>query len=523
MKKFLCILAICMAFTWSLVEAKTLTIAGTADLQGVMTPSVQRLDIDGDGKKEKVKLGGITRLATVFARIKSENPDTLIFSSGDDLMGRYFHTFKGKAIFSLMSAAGYDCFAFGNHEFDHGPAELAEALGAAKFTTVCSDLKLTPSFEGKTVPWVLREINGTKVGIFSLMTETFPLVTSPGAVKLKAGNVQTAREMVKLFRSKGVDVIVALTHIGYKQDAALAKQVKGIDLIFGGHSHHYPKKMGHIGKTAIVNGGQQGALVVRVDLPLDENSHVIHEKVSMTYIPVETKLPEDAAVRKLLDSYRQHLPASVVLGVTKAPWDLTEKTLRKNESGVADMINDLLRRKFKVDIVLNNSGAFRGKAIYPAGKITDTMIGSVDEFRNSAYIMELDGETIRKILEHSAAQYGRGGWLQVSGIRYTVDLKKRLQKIDFEHEKIISPGHRVEAIEVLQDGRWQPLEPHRNYKVLSNAYMVLRGGDGYYWFRKSGKNPTNTFTTFYSVMAEELHATGELTPPRPDGRIKIIH
>ena len=45
--------------------AKTITIVGTADLQGVMEPSLQKFDLNGDGKKEKLKMGGIANLATL--------------------------------------------------------------------------------------------------------------------------------------------------------------------------------------------------------------------------------------------------------------------------------------------------------------------------------------------------------------------------------------------------------------------------------------------------------------------------
>ena len=104
----------------TIASNKVITIAGTADLQGMMEASSQKFDLDGDGKKEKVVMGGIAYLATAYKQLKKENPNTVIVSTGDDLMNRYFHTYKGKAILSLMSDAGYDLYAFGNHEFDKG-------------------------------------------------------------------------------------------------------------------------------------------------------------------------------------------------------------------------------------------------------------------------------------------------------------------------------------------------------------------------------------------------------------------
>jgi len=69
---------------------KIISIVGTADLQGMLEPSVQKIDIDGDGKRDKVEMGGISHLATLYKQLKKENSNTVIVSAGDDLMNRYF-------------------------------------------------------------------------------------------------------------------------------------------------------------------------------------------------------------------------------------------------------------------------------------------------------------------------------------------------------------------------------------------------------------------------------------------------
>ena len=215
--------------TSAIASNKVITIAGTADLQGMMEASSQKFDLDGDGKKEKIMMGGIAYLATVYKQLKKENPNTVVVSTGDDLMNKYFHTYKGKAILSLMSDAGYELYAFGNHEFDKGSKVLSEALDDTAFTSICSDLDVSNSaLEGKCKPYIIKEIDGVNVGFFSLMTEDLPLVTSEKAVKIISDNVTTAKMMIKLLREQGAHLIVALSHIGYKQDRVLAKQVKGM-------------------------------------------------------------------------------------------------------------------------------------------------------------------------------------------------------------------------------------------------------------------------------------------------------
>ena len=192
MKKKL-LLSVLLLSTSLLLANKTITIAGTADLQGMMEASTQKFDLNGDGKKEQVLMGGIANIATVFDTMKKENPNTVFVSVGDDLMNKFFHTYKGKAILSLVSDAGYDLYAFGNHEFDKGSKVLSEALEGVAFTSLCSDLDVeTSALKGKCESYVIKEIDGVKVGFFSLMTEDLPLVTSERDVKIVSDNVTTA-------------------------------------------------------------------------------------------------------------------------------------------------------------------------------------------------------------------------------------------------------------------------------------------------------------------------------------------
>lgn len=506
----------------AIASNKVISIAGTADLQGMMKASSQKFDLDGDGKKEKIMMGGIAYLATVYKQLKKENPNTVIVSTGDDLMNKYFHTYKGKAIFSLMSDAGYELYAFGNHEFDKGSKVFAKALDDASFTSICSDLDISNSaLKGKCKPYIIKEIDGVKVGFFSLMTEDLPLVTSERDVKIISDNVTTAKMMIKLLKDQGAHLIVALSHIGYKQDRVLAKQVKGIDLIFGGHSHEYVKKIGRINKTAIVNGGEQGIQVIKVDIPLDKDLKVLNREIKMTKIPITDALKADQKIEERVAKYQEGFPAAIVLGQTKTPWNLSSDEIRKSESTVVDMINDLMREKFKVDVVLNNAGAFRGSKVYAEGNVTDTMLKEIDEFGNYAYMLKLKGKYFKEILERSAASYGEGGLMQVSGLKYRITLPKQVQQM--KDQKVIKPGKRVDNIKVLQEGKWVDLDPKKEYSILSNSFIVNHEGDGYFWFKKYGTDLKNTYTTFYSIMAEYIDTQKVLSPKAKDGRLEIVH
>jgi 5'-nucleotidase len=278
--------------------------------------------------------------------------------------------------------------------------------------------------------------------------------------------------------------------------------------------------MGHIGKTSIVNGGEQGTLIIKVDIPLDDKLNVQHKELKMTQVPVLTsKYEADKKIAKKLEDYLKQFPKAIVLGETKRAWNLGSDAVRKNESTVVNLINDLMREKFKVDIVLNNAGAFRGKKIYPKGDITDEMLKAIDEFGNYAIRFKLKGKYLKAILERSASEYGEGGLLHTSGLKYKIILAKQTQKL--ENKKVMRKGERVEAIKIHLNGKWTNIDPEKTYSIASNSFIVENEGDGYFWFKKYGSNFENTFATFYSIMAETIEDKKVLSPKEKDGRLEI--
>ncbi len=508
--------------------ARVFTIIGTADLQGQLEPVSMTLDLDGDGEPEEAEVGGIARLATLISRIKSERPGRVaVVSTGDDLMNRYFHTFKGRAIFELMSLAGYDVCAYGNHEFDKGPEVLAEALGYADFDVVCSDLEVGGTvMDGLSARLLVRDYDGIRVGYFSVMTEDFPLVTSGKGIGLRGDNIEIARWAVGELRAQGAEVVVGLTHVGENRDREIAEAVPSIDVIFGGHSHEYLAEVMRVGDTQIVNGGEKGTYLVRLDVAVTPGGDVDVGASAFDLIPVTDHTPGDPEVEAVLAGYSESFPDAVVLGRTEVPWDMTKGAIRGGESPVANLVNDLMREKFQVDIVLNNAGAFRGKKVYGPGPVTDVMLREIDEFGNYAYALDIEGRHIRSILERSAASFGEGGLLHASGLRYTIDLRRVAQEIvqnDAAGWSVVTPGERVtEAVVMTPGGELEPLDPDRTYRVLSNSFLVRHVGDGYFWFAEDGENLRNTYSTFYSILAELAGNRGVLNPGEPDGRLTVL-
>lgn len=100
------------------------------------------------------------------------------------------------------------------------------------------------------------EHDGTKIGVVSTMVAmATPRMKTAGAwFGLWSDPIRTVIDLAREIRPT-VDLVVALTHIGFSQDRLVAQQSGDIDIIFGGHSHtvlEQPVKENH---TWIVQGG----------------------------------------------------------------------------------------------------------------------------------------------------------------------------------------------------------------------------------------------------------------------------
>lgn len=94
------------------------------------------------------------------------------------------------------------------------------------------------------------------IGVFGVMV---PMVTERMQARrisafLFDSPVEAAKKCVQELRGK-VELLICLSHIGLDEDIRLAQEVMGIDIIFGGHSHHTLDKPEKVGKTWICHSG----------------------------------------------------------------------------------------------------------------------------------------------------------------------------------------------------------------------------------------------------------------------------
>lgn len=98
-------------------------------------------------------------------------------------------------------------------------------------------------------------------------------------------------------------------------------------------------------------------------------------------------------------------------------------------------------------------------------------------------MVEATGQEIVDALEMTARSTPgeNGGFLQVSGLKYTIDLNITSSvKVDDKSMFVSVEGlRRVKNVQVLnQAGEYEPIDLEKTYTLASHNYMLKSGGDG---------------------------------------------
>lgn len=538
-KRFLQLMGIVVILSLFLVPAVSftqgngateVTLLTTSDLQSQLTPYTTKVVIGG--VKKKIEVGGAARIVYLVKRIKGERGNTLFLTSGDDFLGPWFRTFKGIPE-TLVWDEIADAWEPGNHEFDQGPEVFGKALDYVTFPVICSNIDVSKesALNGKIQRGLLKNVDGVKIGIFGLITPSLPLITNLGEkIKVNGDLVSVAREMVAALRKQGADIVVAVTHIGIDADVDLASKVDGIDVIVGGHSHTLIQEAVEVttpdgGKTIIVQDGARAAYLGDLQLYI-AGQRIDHYKWTLHLL--DNSVPFDQFTRALISYFQSKMPPPEVVGESLVDLDARKSVVRTQEAAIGNLFTDAMNEAVHTTIAVTNGGGIRGDKIYPKGQITTATLTEMHPFGNSIEVVKLTGAQLKQALERGAAALLAkndprnpetiisGSFLQVSGLKYTIDVDKTPQQLTEDSTAIKVPGERVE--DVLVNG--EPLAMNKIYTVATNDYMS-RGGDGYIMLKNLPDSRKN-FTSVYLVDALYNYIkTHSPIAPKIEGRIAI--
>lgn len=416
------------------------------------------------------KAGGYARIQSLVARIREEREGKVLFlDNGDSFHGTYEAVeTKGACMVPVLNRLGLDAMTF-HWDIAYGPAALKDLGSQLSYPILAINVFRKDTKELFFEPYLMKEINGIKVGIIgiasNMVDKTMPPSYGEGLV-FTLGKEELPGWIEKV-KEEGAELVVMLSHLGFPQDVQMVKDVEGIDVCISGHTHNRLRAPEVVNGTYIIQSGSQGSFLGHMDLTLDENgiSSLRHE-----LLDVSEDVPEDeemkALVHRTMAPYREKLDARV--GETLV--DLHRGT--SLESPTDNLILSALLHVSGAEAAFSNG--WRYGAPVPKGEVTLRDLYNIIPVNPPVSTVEMTGAEMYEMIEANLeSTYAKDPFNQLGGY-----LKRALGirvYIKIENAK----GSRIQKFFV---GR-EELDLEKTYKV---AFVTQQGVP-----EKFGKNRKN--------------------------------
>lgn len=456
---------------------------------------------------------------------------------GDFIQGEAIGTISdGEYPVLLRNFVGYDYGTVGNHEFDYGMDALIGEGGLVEqsdMTYLCCNFIDLETGEPVFDEYALETYGDITVAYVGIATPETLFKSTPAYFQNEDGEYiygfcegnngqnlyDRVQESVDAAREAGADYVVAISHLGTEEGSEpyrstdLIANTSGIDVVLDGHSHSVIEseviENSEGGDVLLSSTGTKfanaGKLVIDTNGTADTSDDVLTtELISAEEVNTDPEYCNNV-IYYLTGLYLNSVEAqyqsllnevvgqsSVALSVNGAD---AARLVRNRETAIGNFCADAYRTVMGAQIGLVNGGGIR--ADIPEGDVTYGDIINVHPYGNMACLIEATGQQILDALElgsmNTVAQASdgvnalgeSGGFLQVSGLRYTIDTSVESTVVLADDGSFVEVAgeRRVKDVQVLgSDGEYTDIDPEATYTVASHNYMLKQGGDGFTMF-----------------------------------------
>lgn len=502
MKKLLCSLFALSAVSTAMAQEVNIKLLGTSDVHGRIVPWSYGADVED-------KSGSYAQIATYVKDVRKNNKNVVLVDVGDAIQDNQIDVFakdkkyyKDHPIPKVLNEMNYDIFVLGNHEFNFGMKALDEILKDIKAKKLTANFYHKKNDKRYIDATTIIEKDGVKLGIIGLST--------PMSAKFEedTGNLkdmkftsptEEARTQVEKLKAKGVDAIIAVTHMGIDNENNIPdtgmrdviNAVDGIDVVIAGHMHKdVPSET--IKNTLITEPHRYGTVVSEVDLTFDINDKKevkLVKKESKT-VPVK-ELEADKKIAEIYKPYHEKLRElnNVVIGQTEnemVPQETKHgvSAAFSKDTGLSSFINDVEQHYSGADVVTfsfdhqkarMNKGDIKKKDIifnyrYAGGDVT---------------VYELTGKQLKEYMEWSANYFDT---IQPGDTEYRYNAERKKSKyvtydifggVNYKIDLRNPQGSKIVDL-TLADGK--PVTDDMKLKVGMNSYRFAQlNGKGGIW------------------------------------------
>ena len=502
MKKLLCSLFALSAVSTAMAQEVNIKLLGTSDVHGRIVPWSYGADVED-------KSGSYAQIATYVKDVRKNNKNVVLVEVGDAIQDNQIDVFakdkkyyKDHPIPKVLNEMKYDVFVLGNHEFNFGMKALDEILKDIKAKKLTANFYHKKNDKRYIDATTIIEKDGVKLGIIGLST--------PMSAKFEedTGNLkdmkftsptEEARTQVEKLKAKGVDAIIAVTHMGIDNENNIPdtgmrdviNAVDGIDVVIAGHMHKdVPSET--IKNTLITEPHRYGTVVSEVDLTFDINDKKevkLVKKESKT-VPVKA-LEADKKIVEIYKPYHEKLRElnNVVIGQTEnemVPQETKHgvSAAFSKDTGLSSFINDVEQHYSGADVVTFSFD--HQKARMDKGDIKKKDI--IFNYRyagGDVTVYEMTGKQLKEYMEWSANYFDT---IQPGDTEYRYNAERKKSKyvtydifggVNYKIDLRNPKGSKIVDL-TLADGK--PVTDDMKLKVGMNSYRFAQlNGKGGIW------------------------------------------
>ncbi len=240
-------------------EPASLTIIVTGNTSGALEPR-------GCGCRSQ---GGLARRASLAHEHRSKSGSVLLLDAGNLLPPEDFpygtRDSSARCVFDALALMGTDAVNVSLR--DSGPAaEYLKAAGSDPgLACISANVRQKETNQSLFEPWVIKRTGSLKIGIFGIAAAGEAGASRAGPVTA-APPPEAAETAAGRLKDKGCSIIIALSQLPPQKNAALARQVAGIDFILGSAGPARDKAPRLISGTVLASPGSGGnyAAVLRL-------------------------------------------------------------------------------------------------------------------------------------------------------------------------------------------------------------------------------------------------------------------
>ena len=418
---------------------------------------------DSTGKTHKYYYGGTSNMLGYIEKLRTKK--TLVLNAGDDFQGTPISNFtKGKSQIELLNLYNLNAFVLGNHEFDYGQFALDSALQLAHFDFLSSNVYFKPKYSTFGKPYLIKNINGVKIGIIGLSPPDLEALSLPSNINevVMLNTDSVIQSGIDQLKKEKCNLIILLTHEGVDNDKLLAEKFyKDVDVIVGGHSHTPLFEPINDDGVIVVQAGAYSKWLGELDLKIDiDKDTVVKYYGKLIETVMDSSIydkPAEEKVEKMEASVNKQL--GQVIGKLETEW----KASHFSESNLGDFETDAFREKSGSDIAFINGGGLRkslGK-----GDISLRDIWEINPFGNELNTFSINGKTLKILLNNYTFLRLKGDeeqkpldFLDCSGLTYSYDSRK----YPADKDNLI--------IDAKVDGK--DIDDNKMYSIITNNFVT---------------------------------------------------